>query len=137
MDPFKPNPKPTSEIQQLTAIHIPKSMMAAPFLQHPSLTPGQKQYLYSIANVYSTVHMRTLMKQHYLNVLHRCISKGLSLILNNSVLERNLFILYFGLRGSKGIDLLGAKLALTLHLPKHTCRGSAKDYGAPIMFPIF
>ncbi|XP_048853822.1 protein FAM216A isoform X2 [Brienomyrus brachyistius] len=32
--PFKPNPKPTSEIQQLTTIHIPKSMMAAPFLQN-------------------------------------------------------------------------------------------------------
>ncbi|KAJ8414732.1 hypothetical protein AAFF_G00022550 [Aldrovandia affinis] len=51
-------------------------MMAAPFLQHPSLTHGQKRYLYSIANVYSTEHMRKLMKRHYLNVLHQCIRAG-------------------------------------------------------------
>uniref|UniRef100_A0A4W5R5M7 Uncharacterized protein n=1 Tax=Hucho hucho TaxID=62062 RepID=A0A4W5R5M7_9TELE len=62
--------------QQVKTIHVPKSMMTAPFLQHPTLTTGQKRYLYSIANVYSTEHMRRLMKQHYLNVLHRCITSG-------------------------------------------------------------
>lgn len=94
--------------QQVKTIHVPKSMMTAPFLQvtcqqvichipeliyiaeckcsvlqnivimfqHPTLTTGQKRYLYSIANVYSTEHMRRLMKQHYLNVLHRCIKSG-------------------------------------------------------------
>uniref|UniRef100_A0A8C9RDQ6 Protein FAM216A-like n=2 Tax=Scleropages formosus TaxID=113540 RepID=A0A8C9RDQ6_SCLFO len=74
--PLKPQPKPTSESHQMATIHIPKSMLTAPFLQHPSLTAGQKRYLYSIANVYSTRHMRALMKQQYLDVLHRCIRAG-------------------------------------------------------------
>uniref|UniRef100_A0A3P8VRC6 Uncharacterized protein n=1 Tax=Cynoglossus semilaevis TaxID=244447 RepID=A0A3P8VRC6_CYNSE len=42
--------------QHLRSIHIPKSMMSAPFLQHPALTAGQRRYLYSIANVYSMEH---------------------------------------------------------------------------------
>uniref|UniRef100_A0A8C2A4C9 Protein FAM216A n=1 Tax=Cyprinus carpio TaxID=7962 RepID=A0A8C2A4C9_CYPCA len=54
-------------------IHIPKTMAAAPFLQHPGLTPGQKRFLYNIAEAYSKEHMRQLISQHYMNVLHRCI----------------------------------------------------------------
>ncbi|KAA8578915.1 hypothetical protein FQN60_017518, partial [Etheostoma spectabile] len=53
--------------QHMKKIHIPKSMMSAPFLQHPALTAGQRRYLCSIANVYSTEHMKQQMKQHYLN----------------------------------------------------------------------
>uniref|UniRef100_A0A673FV56 Uncharacterized protein n=2 Tax=Sinocyclocheilus rhinocerous TaxID=307959 RepID=A0A673FV56_9TELE len=48
-------------------------MAAAPFLQHPGLTPGQKRFLYNIAEAYSKEHMRQLICQHYMNVLHRCI----------------------------------------------------------------
>ncbi|KAM8761260.1 uncharacterized protein AB9X84_009011 [Acanthopagrus schlegelii] len=59
--------------QHMKTIHIPKSMMSAPFLQHPALTAGQRRYLCSIANVYSTERMRQQMKQHYLNVLHTCV----------------------------------------------------------------
>ncbi|XP_061115566.1 uncharacterized protein LOC133140047 [Conger conger] len=73
---FKAPPQQMSEAHQIKTINIPKSLMAAPFLQHPSLTYGQKRYLYSIANVYSTEHMQKLMKRHYLNVLHRCIRAG-------------------------------------------------------------
>ncbi|XP_028432989.1 protein FAM216A [Perca flavescens] len=62
--------------QHMKTIHIPKSMMSAPFLQHPALTAGQRRYLCSIANVYSTEHMRQQMKQHYLNVLHTCVQSG-------------------------------------------------------------
>ncbi|XP_022608620.1 protein FAM216A [Seriola dumerili] len=62
--------------QHMKTIHIPKSMMSAPFLQHPALTAGQRRYLCSIANVYSTEHMRRQMKQHYLNVLHTCVQSG-------------------------------------------------------------
>ncbi|XP_026090852.1 protein FAM216A-like [Carassius auratus] len=54
-------------------IHIPKIMAAAPFLQHPGLTPGQKRFLYNFAEAYSKEHMRQLICQHYMNVLHRCI----------------------------------------------------------------
>uniref|UniRef100_A0A672NBS5 Uncharacterized protein n=1 Tax=Sinocyclocheilus grahami TaxID=75366 RepID=A0A672NBS5_SINGR len=57
----------------IKTIHIPKTITAAPFLQHPGLTPGQKRFLYSIAEAYSKEHMRQLICQHYMNVLHRCI----------------------------------------------------------------
>ncbi|XP_059382142.1 protein FAM216A [Carassius carassius] len=57
----------------IKTIHIPKTITAAPFLQHPGLTPGQKRFLYSIAEAYSKDHMRQLICQHYMNVLHRCI----------------------------------------------------------------
>uniref|UniRef100_A0A8C2H5T8 Protein FAM216A n=1 Tax=Cyprinus carpio TaxID=7962 RepID=A0A8C2H5T8_CYPCA len=57
----------------IKTIHIPKTITAAPFLQHPVLTPGQKRFLYSIAEAYSKEHMRQLICQHYINVLHRCI----------------------------------------------------------------
>ncbi|XP_031705607.1 protein FAM216A-like isoform X2 [Anarrhichthys ocellatus] len=62
--------------QHMKTILIPKSMMSAPFLQHPALTTGQRRYLCSIANVYSTAHMRQQMKQRYLNVLHTCVQPG-------------------------------------------------------------
>uniref|UniRef100_A0A4W6G7V5 Family with sequence similarity 216 member A n=1 Tax=Lates calcarifer TaxID=8187 RepID=A0A4W6G7V5_LATCA len=65
--------------QHMKTIHIPKSMMSAPFLQHPALTAGQRRYLCSIANVYSTEHMRQQMKQHYLNVLHTRVQAGVYL----------------------------------------------------------
>ncbi|KAJ8379517.1 hypothetical protein SKAU_G00002950 [Synaphobranchus kaupii] len=73
---FNAPPQQISEAHQIKTIHIPKSLMAAPFLQHPSLTNGQKRYLYSIASVYSTEHMQKLMKRHYLNVLHQCSRAG-------------------------------------------------------------
>ncbi|XP_019119967.2 protein FAM216A [Larimichthys crocea] len=60
----------------MKTIPIPKSMMSAPFLQHPALTAGQRCYLCSIANVYSTEHMRQQMKQHYLKVLRTCVQSG-------------------------------------------------------------
>ncbi|XP_052444428.1 protein FAM216A [Carassius gibelio] len=59
--------------RDIKTIHIPKTITAAPFLQHPGLTPGQKRFLYSIAEAYSKDHMRQLICQHYMNVLHRCI----------------------------------------------------------------
>lgn len=59
--------------QTTKTIHIPKTMTAAPFLQHPILTPGQKRFLYRMEEAYSTEHMRQLICQHYMNVLHRCI----------------------------------------------------------------
>ncbi|XP_077088941.1 protein FAM216A [Siphateles boraxobius] len=59
--------------RDIKTIHIPNTMTAAPFLQHPGLTPGQKRFLYSIAEAYSKEHMRKLICQHYMNVLHRCI----------------------------------------------------------------
>ncbi|XP_059844148.1 protein FAM216A isoform X1 [Hypanus sabinus] len=59
---------------QLKTIHIPRSMETAPFLQHPSLKTGQKRYLFSIANIYSTDHMRRLMEKQYLNML-QCRTK--------------------------------------------------------------
>ncbi|XP_060699967.1 protein FAM216A [Hemiscyllium ocellatum] len=57
---------------QLKTIHIPKSVENAPFLQHPGLKTGQKRYLYSIANIYSTDHMHRLLQKQYLSMLqHR------------------------------------------------------------------
>lgn len=47
--------------------------------QEPAFTGGRTPYLYSIASIYSTEHMRLQMKQHYLNVLHVCIQSGLYL----------------------------------------------------------
>uniref|UniRef100_A0A8C9YI28 Protein FAM216A n=1 Tax=Sander lucioperca TaxID=283035 RepID=A0A8C9YI28_SANLU len=76
--------------QHMKTIHIPKSMMSAPFLQHPALTAGQRRYLCSIANVYSTEHMRQQMKQHYLNVLHTCsIHSHLDTDLDNSTFTKD------------------------------------------------
>ncbi|XP_062400082.1 uncharacterized protein LOC134089638 [Sardina pilchardus] len=69
---YKPLPRQTAEIQHMKTIHIPKSMMMAPFLQHPSLTTGQKRYLCSIASVYSTEHLRRQMRQHYISILRSC-----------------------------------------------------------------
>ncbi|TKS87180.1 Protein FAM216A [Collichthys lucidus] len=57
-------------------IQIPQTMTAAPFLKHAALTPAQKEYLYTIAASYSTAHVRDLITQHYMNVLHRCIPTG-------------------------------------------------------------
>ncbi|XP_067861941.1 protein FAM216A isoform X6 [Heptranchias perlo] len=57
---------------QLKTIHIPRSVESSPFLQHPGLKTGQKRYLYSIANIYSTNHMHRLMQRQYLSMLqHR------------------------------------------------------------------
>ncbi|KAI4885047.1 hypothetical protein NFI96_015967, partial [Prochilodus magdalenae] len=64
--------------QNFNTIHFPGTMMTSPFLQHPSLTPGQKHYLYTVAEAYSKDHMRKLIRQHYLNVLHRSIRTGVS-----------------------------------------------------------
>ncbi|XP_041084656.1 protein FAM216A-like [Polyodon spathula] len=69
---------------QLKTIHIPKSMKTAPFLQHPDLTTGQKRYLCSIANVYSTEHMRTQIRRQYLNMLQHCMQTGSIMSCENS-----------------------------------------------------
>ncbi|XP_022606392.1 uncharacterized protein LOC111225664 [Seriola dumerili] len=63
-------------LQHVTMIEIPKAMTAAPFLKHTALTPAQKEYLYSIAASHSTAHVRNVITQHYMNVLHRRIRAG-------------------------------------------------------------
>ncbi|KAJ8384925.1 hypothetical protein AAFF_G00197330 [Aldrovandia affinis] len=68
-DPMLPPQLQSSQTQRMETIHIPMALAAGPFLQHTRLTPGQKRYLCSIAN---TEHVRRVMQQHYLNVLHRC-----------------------------------------------------------------
>ncbi|XP_051241359.1 protein FAM216A [Dicentrarchus labrax] len=65
-----------AQLQHLTTIQIPKTITAAPFLKHAALTPAQKEYLYTVAASYSTAHVRNLITQHYMNVLHRCIQTG-------------------------------------------------------------
>ncbi|KAM7403715.1 hypothetical protein PAMA_004248 [Pampus argenteus] len=58
-------------------IHGLQSERCEPKLQHhTALTPAQKQYLYTVAASYSTTHVRNLITQHYMNVLHRCIRAG-------------------------------------------------------------
>ncbi|XP_037401589.1 uncharacterized protein LOC108414706 [Pygocentrus nattereri] len=64
--------------QHFNTIRIPEMTMTSPFLQHPSLTPGQRHYLYTVAEAYSKDHVRKLICQHYLNVLHRSIRTGVS-----------------------------------------------------------
>ncbi|XP_036443962.1 protein FAM216A isoform X2 [Colossoma macropomum] len=73
----KPERQP-EQPQHFNTIRIPEMMMTSPFLQHPSLTPGQKHYLYTVAEAYSEDHVRKLICQHYLNVLHRSIRTGVS-----------------------------------------------------------
>ncbi|XP_074153646.1 protein FAM216A [Sminthopsis crassicaudata] len=53
---------------QLQTVHIPKSMNA-PSLKHPDLTTGQKRYLCSIAKIYSTDSLKTLMKRQYMHMV--------------------------------------------------------------------
>uniref|UniRef100_A0A3Q4GBK6 Uncharacterized protein n=1 Tax=Neolamprologus brichardi TaxID=32507 RepID=A0A3Q4GBK6_NEOBR len=77
--------------QHLKTIHPPKSMMSAPFLQEPAFTGGRTPYLYSIASIYSTEHMRRQMKQHYLNVLHACIQSGLRMYGDHHCKEKSMF----------------------------------------------
>ncbi|MGH0183518.1 UNVERIFIED_CONTAM: hypothetical protein FKN15_012407 [Acipenser sinensis] len=50
------------------------------FCRHPDLTTGQKRYLCSIANVYSTEHMRTQIRRQYLNMLQPCMQTGMRLV---------------------------------------------------------
>ncbi|XP_069577519.1 protein FAM216A [Brachyistius frenatus] len=64
------------QLQQLATIQIPKTMTTAPFLKHAALTPAQKEYLYTISASHSPAHVRGLITQHYMNVLHRCIRAG-------------------------------------------------------------
>ncbi|KAM7376386.1 hypothetical protein PAMP_006127 [Pampus punctatissimus] len=64
------------KLQHIMTIPISKTMTAAPFLTHTALTPAQKQYLYTVAASYSTTHVRNLITQHYMNVLHRCTRAG-------------------------------------------------------------
>uniref|UniRef100_A0A671WGC3 Protein FAM216A n=1 Tax=Sparus aurata TaxID=8175 RepID=A0A671WGC3_SPAAU len=64
------------QLQHVTTITIPKTMTGAPFLRHSALTPAQKEYLYTIAASSSTTHVRNLITQHYMNVLHRCVCTG-------------------------------------------------------------
>uniref|UniRef100_A0A3Q3E411 Uncharacterized protein n=1 Tax=Labrus bergylta TaxID=56723 RepID=A0A3Q3E411_9LABR len=62
--------------QRMKTSHIPQTLMSVPFLQHPALATGRRRHLCSIANVYSTEHMRQQMKRHYLNVLHTYIQSS-------------------------------------------------------------
>ncbi|XP_059209939.1 protein FAM216A [Centropristis striata] len=77
---LKINRSPTASCepqhQHGTTIQIPKTMTAAPFLKHAALTPAQREYLYTVAASYSGAHVRNLITQHYMNVLHRCIRAG-------------------------------------------------------------
>ncbi|CAJ1074574.1 uncharacterized protein LOC117805780 isoform X2 [Xyrichtys novacula] len=75
---LKIQPQAKRQLQEAPAIQIPKTMTAAPFLKHAALTPAQKKYLYTIAASYSTAHVRNVINQHYMNVLHRCIQAGQS-----------------------------------------------------------
>ncbi|TMS21770.1 Protein FAM216A [Larimichthys crocea] len=72
----KANRQPAVRCEHEATIQIPQTMTAAPFLKHAALTPAQKEYLYTIAASYSTAHVRNLITQHYMNVLHRCIPTG-------------------------------------------------------------
>ncbi|KAM4808167.1 protein FAM216A [Rhinophrynus dorsalis] len=60
----KTDSKDVSQTPEIEIVHIPTSMKSATFLKHPDLTMGQKQYLCSIARVYSTTNMRTLTDHH-------------------------------------------------------------------------
>ncbi|KAG7219903.1 hypothetical protein INR49_018762 [Caranx melampygus] len=51
------NRSATAEVEHVTVIEIPKTMTGAPFLKHAALTPGQREYLYTIAASYSTAHL--------------------------------------------------------------------------------
>nr|XP_029136217.1 uncharacterized protein LOC114921085 [Labrus bergylta] len=64
------------QLHDVKTVQIPQTMTAGPFLKHTALTPAQKEYLYTIAASYSTAHVRDLINQHYMNVLHRCIPTG-------------------------------------------------------------
>ncbi|KAM4541689.1 protein FAM216A [Odontesthes bonariensis] len=55
-------------------VHILHHDEALP--RHAALTPAQREYLYTIAASYSTAHVRSLISQHYMNVLHRSIQAG-------------------------------------------------------------
>ncbi|KAG8013093.1 hypothetical protein GBF38_021299 [Nibea albiflora] len=68
--------QPAVRCEHEPTIQIPQTITAAPFLKHAALTPAQKEYLYTIAASYSTTHVRNLITQHYMNVLHRCIPTG-------------------------------------------------------------
>ncbi|XP_043924578.1 protein FAM216A [Protopterus annectens] len=70
--------KETVAIPQLKTIPIYKSVMTAPFLKYPDLTAGQKRYLCSIANVYSTDQMRRLLQRQYIDILHQHTRSGRS-----------------------------------------------------------
>uniref|UniRef100_A0AAV2JI98 Uncharacterized protein n=1 Tax=Knipowitschia caucasica TaxID=637954 RepID=A0AAV2JI98_KNICA len=56
------------------AVHIHQSLATAPFLTRSSLTPAQRQYLYSVASSQSPDRVRDLICSHYLNIVHRCTS---------------------------------------------------------------
>ncbi|KAL3049480.1 hypothetical protein OYC64_008852 [Pagothenia borchgrevinki] len=62
-----------SQHQHVTTIKIPKSLTAGPHLKHAALSPAQRKYLCSVAASHSAAHVRQLITQHYMNVLHRCI----------------------------------------------------------------
>ncbi|XP_034530225.1 uncharacterized protein LOC117805780 isoform X2 [Notolabrus celidotus] len=110
----------------VTSIHIPKTMTSAPFLKHSALTPAQKEYLYSIAASYSAAHVRNLINQHYMNVLHRCIRAG-----NNPDRE--------DLVGSPSVNLSGSDKqrsgALSQAKPKEKTNTGAKNPGESPVIP--
>lgn len=58
--------QPLCSEPQVQKVQIPKSMMTLSFLKHPDLTTGQRRYLYSIAKIYSTTYMQSLINRQYL-----------------------------------------------------------------------
>ncbi|XP_058470685.1 uncharacterized protein LOC131444415 [Solea solea] len=60
------------QIQHVT-VQIPKTVSTGPFLKHSALTPAQRKFLFSVSSSSSSAHVRGLITQHYMNVLHRCI----------------------------------------------------------------
>nr|XP_046268355.1 protein FAM216A-like isoform X2 [Scatophagus argus] len=64
------------QLQHVTTVRIPQSVTAAPFLKHAALTPAQKEFLRTIAVSHSSALVRSLITQHYMNVLHRCTRAG-------------------------------------------------------------
>ncbi|XP_066502035.1 protein FAM216A [Hoplias malabaricus] len=72
-------PELTEQPQNFNTSQIQHHMMiTSSSLQHWSLTPGQKRYLSSMAKTYSEDHVRKLIRQYYLNVLHKAIRTGIS-----------------------------------------------------------
>ncbi|TWW72460.1 hypothetical protein D4764_16G0009570 [Takifugu flavidus] len=65
-----------ARLQQDAALPIPGAVSTAPFLKHTALTPAQREYLCNIAASHSDTHVRGLITQHYMNVLHRCTPSG-------------------------------------------------------------
>ncbi|XP_047466589.1 protein FAM216A [Mugil cephalus] len=70
--------RPTAARRQPQLMQIPKTLTTGPFLKHTALTPAQKEFLYSVAASSSPAHVRDLITQHYMSILHRRTRAGYS-----------------------------------------------------------